>query len=246
MEFKSFFLISEDIRDLLHLGTKLGKMPIKEIKEIMDGLPDVKKIKWEDRHNSFTLNWETRDQFAHKFSWSIPCKEAIDAIKQFARPPLRDLMAGTGFWAKILNESGLKTIPYDLHISKKYNDYKHSANHMTIKRSNALKTAYNMQRRELSGDVMISWPPYECPIATDVLTLLPIGTRIVYIGESSGGCTGDLSFHSFLHTNCQELISVNLPHFSGIHDYLWIYEKTKNAPIDTAKRGVTMLNTYPD
>jgi len=155
-------------------------------------------------------------------------------------------MAGTGFWAKCLNEAGIQTIPYDLHTTRKHNTYGHSARHMTIKRGNALKTVNDMQRRNLPGNVMISWPPYKETTAGAVVELLPIGARIVYIGEGGGGMTGDLYLHQFLRKNCQELAVVDLPNFTGKHDYLTIYQKIKNDPADKKAKGIFMYNTYPD
>jgi hypothetical protein len=235
LNFKQFFILCENIDQLLELGSNLAKMPRSEIQIILGEIQIILGGK-----HSFE-NYLDREKFVSKFSWSIPCKEAIDAIREYGRQPIYDLMAGTGFWSKVLNEAGIKTIASDLHISKKFNPYKHSPKHFKVKRINAIKAAVDKTRRGLKGDVLLSWPPYECPVATDVLQNLPIGTRVFYIGESYGGCTADASFFSYLSQNCKKLKTIYLPQFSGLHDALEIYEKVKEEPIDDNLRGKTLL-----
>ena len=152
MKFKEFF-INESITDLIQSTDKLAYMSASEIEDLISNNMHSGKLE--------------RPDFTKSFSWSIPCKEAIDAIKEYARPPLYDLMAGTGFWAKILNQNGVKTYASDINV------FKHNAwtkkQHMKIRRQNAIKGALAIDRaRESqgwSGDVIISWPPYKCSTA---------------------------------------------------------------------------------
>ena len=58
-----------------------------------------------------------------------------------------------------------------------------------------------------------------------MLKIIPLGTRIFYIGEGFGGCTGDDDFHKYLCDKFKEIKIVALPTFAGIHDALFIYEK---------------------
>lgn len=222
MNFRDF-LIVEALQDLLNDPSSLASKSRQEIQYMMPpGFSKASFIK--------------RNELTRTFSWSIPCKEAIDAIKQFARPPLIDVMAGTGFWAKVLNAAGIQTIPYDLHNAAKYNPYKHRPQ-MPIKRQNALKTAYKIKNRGVPRDILLSWPPHGSPVAYDAVAMLPIGSRIFYVGESGGGCTGDSALAAFFEKNCTELAYVHLPRFEGIYDNLWIYEITKSYPINPKLRG---------
>jgi hypothetical protein len=67
--------------------------------------------------------------------------------------------------------------------------------------------------------------------------MLLIGSRVFYIGEGMGGCTADASFHKYLCVNFGHLHTEDLPQFPGIHDYLSVYEKKQNQPIDPKYRG---------
>ena len=69
--------------------------------------------------NSLT-GFEERQSFVRKYSWSIPCKEAIDAIKKHSLDnKITDIMAGSGWWAKNLEDAGMEVSAIDNRIGKK-------------------------------------------------------------------------------------------------------------------------------
>jgi hypothetical protein len=71
---------------------------------------------------------------------------------------------------------------------------------------------------------MLSWPPYDEPMASDCLTYYQ-GRHVIYIGEGSGGCTGDERFHDTLYDEFEEIEDVRLPQWNGIHDYLSVWRR---------------------
>lgn len=227
-------IIKESVQDIMDMGYNLANMSVDEIEKMMK------------RGEKVHYYYPARDSFVSKFGWSIPCKEAIEAIKKYAREPLYDAMAGTGFWAKILNLNGIKTIAYDLHSNLNKNHY-HSevlytnrispTKHLKVKRKNALRLGHDLGKGRIKGDLFLSWPPYRCSAASELLSMLKIGTRVFYIGEGYGGCTGDASFHVNLDNNFKLLERVFLPQFPGIHDSMYIYEKIKNDPVEHKYRG---------
>jgi hypothetical protein len=73
--------------------------------------------------DTMTTDFDLREHFVKNFAWAAPCKEAIDAIKKFARPPIYDPMAGLGFWAKLLNDRGVETLAFD-HLAPGENHYR--------------------------------------------------------------------------------------------------------------------------
>lgn len=227
--FRKAFRIAS-IQDLIKNADKLANMSKDEVERILHGSGKYSLSPYYDRL-----------EFVRSFSWSIPCKEAMDAFKKWARPPLYDVMAGSGFWTKILNQAGIKTRAFDLNPARKYNEYKHHSKHYKVERKHALETGRSIQRarqRGIHGDIILAWPPYESPVAHDLLKMLEVGSRIFYFGESAGGCTGDAAMHSFIGKNCKQLDYVYLPKFEGIHDSLIVYEKIKNDDVDANLRGV--------
>lgn len=239
MNFRQFL---EAADELFSLAYSLGEIPREQIERYLERNIDL-----------HTYDYYERSVFTRNFGWSIPCKEAVDAIKQYAREPLYDVMAGTGYWAKILRKAGINVIASDIHRLTSKNPYHHEVEDAKgrdvtqfvkiekerLLRRNALKVAHHLGQGRLTGDVLLSWPPYKKAFATDLLTMLPIGTRVFYIGEGGGGCTGDASFHHCLGLNFKALHKEDLPNWQGIHDSLMIYEKQKNDPIDPRYRGKT-------
>jgi hypothetical protein len=192
--------------------------------------------------------FSVRDKFTKFFGWSIPCKEAVDLVKKFTCGPLYDVMAGTGYWARILKRAGVDVRASDIHKILSKNSYhrlveksNEKIKKIKIRRKNAIKIAYDMSKKRIKGDIFLSWPPYQSCVATEILECLPIDTKVFYIGEGDGGCTGDLSFHMCLNKNFQLLAEQNLPNFMGIHDYLGVYQKKHNREIDKKYRGETFF-----
>jgi hypothetical protein len=72
--------------------------------------------------------------------------------------------------------------------------------------------------------LLISWPSYNEPWATGVLRAYR-GNLFFYIGEHSGGCCADDSFFHLLGAEWEEVECVDIPCWSGIHDYLFIYRR---------------------
>ena len=69
---------------------------------------------------------------------------------------------------------------------------------------------------------MMSWPPYDNPMAYESLKAFR-GNKIIYIGEGSGGCTGCDKFHNELNNNWNAMGTVGIPSFDGIYDQLYLY-----------------------
>lgn len=226
--------------DIIKDADKLGKISREFIQASIDQM---------GKNTSFN-SWRYRRDFNRLFGWSVPCKEAVDAIKKYIRPPLYDVMGGTGYWGRILRNDGIDVRTSDIHKILSKNGYHRKTEDDSqeiqdsrtspkthIRRRNALRVGFDIKNQRIKGDLFLSWPPYECPIASDLLDMLPIGTRVVYIGEGAGGCTGELSFHKNLETNFKSIIYVELPTFIGINDGMDIYEKIKDEKEHTKYRG---------
>lgn len=75
---------------------------------------------------------------------------------------------------------------------------------------------------------ILSWPPYAGDIASRIWKSMRAGTYLLYIGESSGGCTGDDEFFNLLPgAICPETGRLNrrFISFDAIHDRPELYRK---------------------
>lgn len=218
MNFKQWF---EAVEDLFPNIEQLPQMSSDEIDALLN--------QRNRGHDNLGKDYENRQKFVRQYSWSIPAKEAIDAIKKWARPPIYDIMAGSGYWTKLLNQAGIKTYAYDLHKVAKHNPYKMQPKHAKIKRRHALEVT---RRFNKPTDIILSWPPYDEPLGNEILKTLPIGSRVFYFGEGWGGATGDDAMHANLNKNFKNLEEIDLPKFAGLYDRLYIYEKVANEPFN--------------
>ena len=153
-----------------------------------------------------------RRAMVKKYAWAIPCDLSISKIA--ALSPIVEVGAGGGYWASLLQQAGATVRALD---------------------SGRLKTDAQWFPVEKGGpetlkefgdgwSLFLCWPPYDDRMGVDCLRNFR-GTRLAYVGEGSGGCTGDDDFHDYLddHFNCVDV--VYNPHWEGIHDSLRIYVK---------------------
>jgi hypothetical protein len=201
-----------------------------------DTLPDVAcddVQKFMQNQDDFHSSFKLRRNFVKKFSWSVLCKEAVDLIKKYARPPLFDVMAGTGYWAKELTKRGIPTIASDKFLGDK-NKYGHVDRHHPVEEKDAIdvlshinKLSSNKEETGIHGDILMSWPPYNERIGEYIVSQIPIGGRLFYVGEGAGGATGNDEMHDILDdkSKFKRLDFLILPRFAEIRDTLYVYER---------------------
>ena len=57
---------------------------------------------------------DEHDKLVHTYSWAVPTEDAIRKIAKFSRKEgLVDFGAGTGYWAKLLNQAGADVVSID-------------------------------------------------------------------------------------------------------------------------------------
>lgn len=85
--------------------------------------------------------------------------------------------------------------------------------------------------------LFLSWPPYDRPMAEEVLDAFA-GDTLIHIGEPAGGCTGTEAFFERLEEEWIEAAGGPLVQWSGMHDYLTVFVRktAKRTLRDTLKR----------
>lgn len=79
--------------------------------------------------------------------------------------------------------------------------------------------------------VIMTWPPYDDPLAFDVCQFMLPGQTLIYNGEWWGGCTGNSEFFSYLDSTFTEdkdasaLLNENHIKWSFINDLWGVYQK---------------------
>jgi hypothetical protein len=172
-----------------------------------------------------SYNWtDDRHRLVHKYAWAIPNMEAIDAIVHYS--PIIEIGAGAGYWAYLIEQAGGKVSCYDKTPlgRAKENPYghRHTFHHVYRGNESAIK-----QKRYQNHTLFLCWPPYNTPMAMSCLQNYK-GEYLIYVGETNGGCNGDPSFWGAIQNEWEELKTVHIPQWEGIHDELVIYRRVSN------------------
>jgi hypothetical protein len=196
------------------------------LENIMDDAWKLANTPADQIEQNYNLDdFDLRQRFTKEYGWSLPCKEAVKAIEKHSKgQTVYDVMAGSGYWAKTLRNQGINAIASDI------GEWEFKAKHVDIDKLDARRAA-GLASKGKPIHLLLSWPPHECPISHRLLHILPIGSTLYLIGEGPGGCTGSTEMFDELDTNYERIEAINLPQWSGIHDYLEIYKKVKNEKV---------------
>tara|TARA_Y100000034_G_C6741921_1_gene329277 strand:- start:85 stop:744 length:660 start_codon:yes stop_codon:yes gene_type:complete len=160
--------------------------------------------------------FERRRQFVRQYGWSVPSRRAIEEIKGFVgNEQIIEVGSGGGLWARLLQDAGVPVKATD--ILDQSPDLKNFTEVEQLSHLDAIQ-AYGDY-----GVLMLVWPPYDDPMAAEVLKSFK-GNKLIYVGESEGGCTADDEFCSILNSYWQHVGYVDIPQWEGIHDDLnfWV------------------------
>jgi len=162
-----------------------------------------------------------RKQFIENYGWSVPTKEAIEKLKSFiGGEQVLEVGSGLGLWAKLMRDIGINIIATEMEPDSSKNNYiGERVPHTEIERINGMEA---ISKYGNSGVLFISWPPYDNPLANDIVKSFK-GNKIIFVGEGSGGCTGDDSFFCTIQNQWQEAGSVQIPRWTGIYDKIVLF-----------------------
>lgn len=165
-----------------------------------------------------------RDYFTGNYGWSVPSKEAIEELKKFINnETVLEIGSGYGLWAKLLKDAGVNVIATDLPFSNKQDS--HRPKKIKFTEIEEIDAEVTIQKYIYKPYVlMMSWPPYDDPMAAKSLKGFK-GNKLIFIGEGEGGCTGDDQFFKILKTEWNFVKEINIPQWSGIHDYISLYDR---------------------
>ena len=160
-----------------------------------------------------------REELRQKYSFAIPNPAALATLVQHS--PLIEIGAGNGYWAHLVTKAGGTIQAFDKYPEN--NPYKFKKKYFDVQVGSErvlLKSPENLT-------LFLCWPPYNKPMATRALKYFR-GNQLIYIGEPSGGCTGDEDFHQTLNSEWILKKTVPLPQWPSIHDQLFAYQRASH------------------
>jgi hypothetical protein len=161
---------------------------------------------------------EHREKLVTRFSWAIPSAEALRRARAFAGPRLVEMGAGTGYWASLFEGVGMSVHAYDAHPTN--NPYKHEVSYTTIRYG----TPATLMKYDTRWALFLCWPPYDDPMAFRCLQHFK-GERLVYVGESEGGCNASDKFFERLSRFWTPAGEVDIPQWDGINDSMSFWRR---------------------
>jgi hypothetical protein len=167
---------------------------------------------------------DQREPLVAKYAWAIPDDNAIEALARMG--PIVEMGAGNGYWARLIADAGGKIEPYDMKPGCHCRDTVPSRLWYPVMAGGPKSIA----DRHRDHVLLLVWPPYQGELAFLAITqyLLIGGRSVVFVGESRGGCTGDDRFFDALNTHFDEVGSVDIPQWSGLHDDMTVYQRKMN------------------
>jgi hypothetical protein len=168
-------------------------------------------------------NFKKREDFRKGVSWHIPTQELVDAIKKYS--PIVSVGCGFGYTEKLAEKEGADIILTD--ISPDIQNKWCISDKMEFPNGVLSMDAKSAIKSFKDRNVFMAWPPYNNPMAYEVVKTMKVGRYLVYVGESEGGCTGDSNFFDMLNNKFSEVDDIYLPSWDGIYDNAKVYRKER-------------------
>lgn len=173
---------------------------------------------FEQANNDSRHRYDHRIALVKQYAWAVPNDDAINTLT--ALSPLIEVGAGSGYWASLIRQAQGTIHAFDTPVGA--SAYSFDAKHAPISVGGAGITAHYPKHT-----LFICWPPYDNSFAYDALMAhrRAGGTKLVYVGEGSYGCTGDSHFHNLLMHAYNLTDTVHIPQWYGMHDALYVYTR---------------------
>lgn len=173
--------------------------------------------------DQFVNMYKARSEGIREYGFAIPDFRALRAIQKHSPNGVIEIGAGSGYWAMLLSKLGVKVEAYDS-ATGKYRGGFEVGKYPTVHQLDH-KQALSKEHDKMT--LFMCWPDYNVEWPTEALKLYR-GNTFAYIGEGSYGCTGGESLHELLAAEWHVACERRIPQWSGINDYLTIYERGKD------------------
>ena len=174
------------------------------------------------RANGYRL---TVDRFAlcSEFSWTVTNPVTVGFVRTHAGRAVNDPLAGSGWWAWLLEQAGASVIASDINPpdGTPTNNWHRGGTHVEVARMDAAEA---VTMGGAPWTLLLSWPPFDSDVGERMLRAYT-GSRVIYIGEGYGGCCGNDAMFEAFEQNWQEVATHRPIQYYGIHDYITVYDR---------------------
>lgn len=156
------------------------------------------------------------------YAWAVPTDAVARRIAELS--PILEVGAGTGYWAWLLAQAGALVEAVDV-AAGQAPTWLPTGVEAGIGNLNRNAPARAEARR--SGPdpraLLLCWPPYESPMASDTLRQYT-GRHVIYVGEWRGR-TADAVFHDALDRDWVLEGEHEIPCWPGFRDRVFIFKR---------------------
>jgi len=165
---------------------------------------------------------EVRKAFRRAWGFSIPCAEAVAALKALDHP-LLEIGAGSGYWTALLRAAGLDVIATDVASEGEGPDGSGLGRHAPVEALGGPQAVRAYPER----DVFCSWPTEGAAWALEAVREIGVGRAFALVGDPPGGVVGTPELHAFLADHFSVEAVVRLPQFPRVDDALTIHRRVR-------------------
>jgi len=174
-------------------------------------------------------------ELAHCFAWAIPNQQALEIIHSYG--PIVEMGAGTGYWARMLQDMGTDIIPYDYRPpdmagKRDSQGFLMEQNiYCTTQYTDVLEGMPDILSQHQDRSLFLCWPPVG-KMANDCLNHWFKGQYLIYVGEfdsETGGCTANHIFCARLEREFALIQRCQIPTWPGHSDELMVWERNGRA-----------------
>jgi len=157
-----------------------------------------------------------RKAFTRRWGFSIPCREAVEALRELG--PLLEVGAGAGYWSSLLQSAGGDVIASD--PAPRANPHGFETGRYT---GIAALSASEAIQAYADRSVFCSWPTEGEAWAAEAFELIQPGLHLALIGTDRGGITGNDALFDLLEAGFRLETTIAIPQFPQVNDHLAIY-----------------------
>jgi hypothetical protein len=197
---------------------KIRNPYLKKIRKVIDENP------CSDPDQTASLLLSMRNDFVTEYSFTIPYYEVLKIISGYT--PIVEIGAGSGYWARCLNEAGADVIAFDSAPPGEHAPWEWYKGNPWFDDS-----WYQIHEGDESSAALhpecalfMAWPMPMNPMAYNALSLYKRkgGKTLIYIGDPNPASSGDEHFYKLLYRH-REIVNKNLYGWPGISEKLLIF-----------------------
>jgi len=185
------------------------------------GTPEVGSPLGRDNIRQWLAEVPQRHDMVARYSWTITDPDTVALVAEHSGGRLVDPMAGTGYWGWVLAQHGVDVTSSDAEPGTNHWHKDHPCYGPVVAMPGVDAVVPHADRT-----LFLAWPPYNTPDGADILAAYR-GSRVIYVGEGDGGCTGDDRLHELLAKEWRE-VTYRVPvQWFGIHDVVTVYDRAE-------------------